>query len=377
MCGEKGGFQRQFQHGGGSPPRMRGKEVTEEDQYSFAGITPACAGKRLSCSRSAPDGRDHPRVCGEKIRVASPRITQRGSPPRVRGKVPRLCKDLERMGITPACAGKSAGVALRACAVGDHPRVCGEKVYHKPRGFSMQGSPPRMRGKADQLPGGFWDAGITPAYAGKSRPGRGAGTPYRDHPRVCGEKALRPTTTRLRPGSPPRMRGKVLAALMPTNALGITPAYAGKSLRRAPQRPLYRDHPRVCGEKGPAMPYLLCSSGSPPRMRGKEGQPGRVERGTGITPAYAGKSGPCPDRGPPAGDHPRVCGEKLPVDVCIMHQVGSPPRMRGKALISIKDVKQARITPAYAGKRQRRKGDANDLWDHPRVCGEKLSPTHA
>ena len=45
--------------------------------------------------------------------------------------------------------------------------------------------------------------------------------------------------------------------------------------------------------------------------------------------------------------------------------------MRGKALISIKDVKQARITPAYAGKSCWTVLVSTDFWDHPRVCGEK------
>ena len=45
-------------------------------------------------------------------------------------------------------------------------------------------------------------------------------------------------------------------------------------------------------------------------MRGKEYKKDLKTKERGITPAYAGKSVPCPDRGPLAGDHPRVCGEK-------------------------------------------------------------------
>ena len=65
------------------------------------------------------------------------------------------------------------------------------------------------------------------------------------------------------------MRGKVLAALMPTNALGITPAYAGKSFKEFVFVLQSEDHPRVCGEKEFGLLRTGGQPGSPPRMRGK------------------------------------------------------------------------------------------------------------
>ena len=49
--------------------------------------------------------------------------------------------------ITPAYAGKRPGLLLPSSNVKDHPRVCGEKydTYHPH--MHMLGSPPRMRGK--------------------------------------------------------------------------------------------------------------------------------------------------------------------------------------------------------------------------------------
>ena len=52
-----------------------------------------------------------------------------GSPPRVRGKVTVNGQTLSDFRITPACAGKSAGIDPSVRDIGDHPRVCGEK-YH-------------------------------------------------------------------------------------------------------------------------------------------------------------------------------------------------------------------------------------------------------
>ena len=68
------------------------------------------------------------------------------------------------------------------------------------------------------------------------------------------------------------MRGKDGGAYGQRAIYGITPAYAGKSLENAVFHAEYRDHPRVCGEKGRADGPGICISGSPPRMRGKDSE---------------------------------------------------------------------------------------------------------
>ena len=52
-------------------------------------------------------------------------------------------------GITPACAGKRGGNDNRAGDIGDHPRVCGEKLPGAVSRAKTGGSPPRVRGKGD------------------------------------------------------------------------------------------------------------------------------------------------------------------------------------------------------------------------------------
>ena len=106
VCGEKGHTQLFANIRIGSPPRVRGKVGSSSMCTRSPGITPACAGKREKRVEKIPQIWDHPRVCGEKIRVASPRITQRGSPPRVRGKVADMRAAGINPRITPACAGK-------------------------------------------------------------------------------------------------------------------------------------------------------------------------------------------------------------------------------------------------------------------------------
>ena len=66
------------------------------------------------------------------------------------------------------------------------------------------------------------------------------------------------------------MRGKVMMSKNEDYPLGITPAYAGKSLQSIRQQISSRDHPRVCGEKPEGLVVMELLLGSPPRMRGKE-----------------------------------------------------------------------------------------------------------
>ena len=50
------------------------------------------------------------------------------------------------------------------------------------------------------------------------------------------------------------MRGKVRRKNEAYVHEGITPAYAGKSMYECKERPLCRDHPRLCGEKTKKIP---------------------------------------------------------------------------------------------------------------------------
>ena len=193
--------------------------------------------------------------------------------------------------------------------------------------------------------------GITPAYAGKSLVFLCLALTSQDHPRVCGEK---PFTTTLKPAF-----------------IGITPAYAGKRSQRSCPAQDARDHPRVCGEKSFCLLPLHPHTGSPPRMRGKGLLRPDSFNGAGITPAYAGKSASVTFVKLSVWDHPRVCGEKFLVYRYPMNHLGSPPRMRGKVFYRDDTSAEVRITPAYAGKRLKGFCEFCQPQDHPRVCGEK------
>ena len=156
--------------------------------------------------------------------------------------------------------------------------------------------------------------GITPAYAGKS----------------CQSLCFLASAE----GSPPHMQGKEMPKGLVHRAAGIIPAYAGKSI---------------------SLLRIACSPiGSPPHMRGKAGamQPTLVDGR--ITPAYAGKRLWCRGHGAPGQDYPRVCGEKRSRFKRRQDVKGSPPRMRGKAMVAACLTCLYGITPAYAGKSSER-----------------------
>ena len=172
-------------------------------------------------------------------------------------------------------------------------------------------------------------------------------------------------------GLPPRVRGKAEVRHERDQEPGITPACAGKRSAWPPVLRRQRDHPRVCGEKLPLNVIPNSIKGSPPRMRGKAFRPAVIARWHRITPACAGKSCPLPRRTVSVRDHPRVCGEKRPDWKNEVELVGSPPRVRGKGEQTARPHYHMRITPACAGKRAGSSGNSSTAGDHPRVCGEK------
>ena len=208
----------------------------------------------------------------------------------MRGKVRKLFKICPRFRITPAYAGKSRRKGICRRKAWDHPRLCGEKNIFRQNEFGIIGSPPPMRGKAWQADSRNIGDRITPAYAGKSFLHPRRRRMRKDHPRLCGEKPTQSLKVPSSSGSPPPMRGKASGQSQRSALPGITPAYAGKSppFRHSP--PHRGDHPRLCGEKHNRMEKFLIQTGSPPPMRGKVLQCGICGRKVGITPAYAGKS---------------------------------------------------------------------------------------
>ena len=314
----------------GSPPRGRGKVQSSFLLPDIYGITPAWAGKSWSFTSVSAASEDHPRVGGEKWFIALLFEPCEGSP--------------------PAWAGKSLFCFAAAVPIQDHPRIGGEKFGAYAKIWNEWGSPPRGRGKAGSPATGSVSPGITPAWAGKSSPAACSAPLRTDHPRMGGEKSFSISSTYCATGSPPRRQGKANWHCVRRPALRITPAQAGKRTRSWRAYGCPWDHPRVGGEKGRTSGHTQPEKGSPPRGRGKAPIREVTTNGSGITPAWAGKSPGCVRLSVQREDHPRVGGEKAGKHRRSKASTGSPPRGRGKVVYLSVSIFSARITPAWAGK---------------------------
>ena len=250
LCGEKPYASKSAEQPKGSPPPMRGKGTPRQPNTRSSGITPAYAGKSYYVPLWVP--------------------TRAGSPPPMRGKEVIPGKIAKPYRITPAYAGKRHALRRLSRCCRDHPRLCGEKQALRALQQCLEGSPPPMRGKVVlYVVLQIWDR-ITPAYAGKRQSSFYAWYTGGDHPRLCGEKYRGGRTTSKNMGSPPPMRGKADVVNAFNTGGRITPAYAGKRIENPIPMKIFKDHPRLCGEKSAR---ILCWSTT-----------------SRITPAYAGKS---------------------------------------------------------------------------------------
>ena len=147
--------------------------------------------------------------------------------------------------------------------------MCGEKARSRAMPTSAIGSPPHVRGKVGVTDIAPVSPRITPACAGKST--------------ICGE------WQQTFGGSPPHVRGKDMDTLQTVHDARITPACAGKRATICSSSTMKRDHPRMCGEKRYDLPGVACLVGSPPHVRGKVPALDAMVRHDRITPACAGK----------------------------------------------------------------------------------------
>ena len=212
--------------------------------------------------------------------------------------------------------------------------------------ISKAGSPPHGRGKGHDRQGFIGAVGITPAWAGKSGGGCSAGNARQDHPRVGGEKPIPQIFSSHSQGSPPHGRGKAPGVQKRHSAGGITPAWAGKSLFCFAAAVPIQDHPRVGGEKAAYLAGLTSGVGSPPRRQGKANWHCVRRPALRITPAHAGKRTRSWRAYGCPWDHPRMGGEKRPAFSMMDSVSGSPPRGRGKAALADFGRIDHRITPA-------------------------------
>ena len=350
VCGEHDGQYFRILGSVGSSPRVRGTHVRHRRAEGVHGIIPACAGNTPSILVSSTD--------------------KRGSSPRVRGTRPLDNRIVLIDGIIPACAGNTAPRMIKRASSRDHPRVCGEHMGTLHVSDAAVGLSPRVRGTPVFSPSVCVRFGIIPACAGNTRVLALRLREVRDHPRVCGEHSAGISASQNALGSSPRVRGTHGQLGVLHHDVGISPACAGNTPRSSSCSARRRDHPRVCGEHEFSASSSAIRAGSSPRVRGTRGLGILLRQLGGVIPACAGNTvlgSGFLERGQ---DHPRVCGEHTRAALGAARGSGSSPRVRGTPHRRAAEGARRGIIPACAGNTERPGSAITTTWDHPRVCGE-------
>ena len=165
------------------------------------------------------------------------------------------------------------------------------------------------------------------------------------------------------------MRGKQLPYRVTVLEGRIIPARAGQTGDTASQRQSSTDHPRACGANVLAAVPVGATTGSSPRVRGKQFQAFQIHVIRRIIPARAGQTRSATTSRHPSTDHPRACGANRLISVAAACRAGSSPRVRGKLNAVLNLVQGIRIIPARAGQTTRYMAPPLSPPDHPRACG--------
>ncbi len=294
----------------GSSPRLRGTLVAKPLSVREFRIIPAPAGNAAPLSTKFHWKTDHPRACGERVINHLGVCTFCGSSPRLRGTPVMVLSKPSMDRIIPAPAGNAAHGQATHSPLPDHPRACGERLRIYRSSIDRYGSSPRLRGTRHAVQEKAQDGRIIPAPAGNASCATSARCNFSDHPRACGERRRMVCLDPMKLGSSPRLRGTRLHVGHRHVGIRIIPAPAGNACFGSSAVRCTPDHPRACGERDFQKNVELLSCGSSPRLRGTRLEPCRERPAQRIIPAPAGNACDTMGLDKTRSDHPRACGER-------------------------------------------------------------------
>ena len=194
----------------------------------------------------------------------------------------------------------------------------------------------------------------------------------RDHPRMYGEHYKHRGSITPNPGSSPHVRGALFWCSGVCPDSGIIPACAGSTVDHFVVGLERGDHPRMCGEHLPLIFTPPLRPGSSPHVRGARMAMSARPRCAGIIPACAGSTRPAAPNQSIPRDHPRMCGEHPINAPTSTARAGSSPHVRGARHHSGGCAAYGGIIPACAGSTIETNRLLQVGRDHPRMCGEHL-----
>ena len=188
-------------------------------------------------------------MCGEESQGSQAETYLRGTPPRVWGRDFTVCRAIIGGGDTPTCVGKRAIAQCDHQTRRGHPHVCGEEFGGRFNALIFKGTPPRVWGRVTRRILGILSYRDTPTCVGKSNFSLSGLPRSEGHPHVCGEELSCACACVASSGTPPRVWGRDGDVGVGGKARRDTPTCVGKSTQGAEKTKAIKGHPHVCGEE--------------------------------------------------------------------------------------------------------------------------------
>ena len=333
----------------GSSPHARGTQVGKVAHDHIARFIPACAGNAAGRESRACPRTVHPRMRGERPPPRIDPLLDHGSSPHARGTRLRVLHGLDVLRFIPACAGNAREACRTMGAAAVHPRMRGERIRRGRSGKLHVGSSPHARGTRLNRVIDVFITRFIPACAGNAWLRSMRCRPSSVHPRMRGERQFWADSGRRRYGSSPHARGTPHGIRWFENPIRFIPACAGNAERSSGLCGQQTVHPRMRGERAPALAEPARRVGSSPHARGT--LRGVLYRLTGrrFIPACAGNAQRASFLELQKPVHPRMRGERSGLGSRTPAGSGSSPHARGTQLFARQDVRMLRFIPACAG----------------------------
>ena len=191
-----------------------------------------------------------------------------GSSPLTRGGRPTARVDAGEWGLIPAYAGRTRRRFAIVRATWAHPRLRGADLEAALLALRGVGSSPLTRGGLKILRLTPRHRRLIPAYAGRTRCGAKPAASSRAHPRLRGADLVDKWNWMRDMGSSPLTRGGLRTLFPVVAGTGLIPAYAGRTNHPRPSRNRKRAHPRLRGADSMRSWIQAHTPGSSPLTRG-------------------------------------------------------------------------------------------------------------
>jgi len=229
VCGEHSSSVNLSDRAVGSSPRVWGTLENHRSLPRTCRFIPTCVGNTRFSRKISTRASVHPHVCGEHKALPHKPPVSLGSSPRVWGTLDAGgCAAAYRRFI-PTCVGNTVITTRIECCITVHPHVCGEHVIGYWLLVLIIGSSPRVWGTPMwlNLVNGMFR--FIPTCVGNTYPVIPPFVPLSVHPHVCGEHPGRPTPSRPRSGSSPRVWGTLKWSLQGLERVRFIPTCVGNT----------------------------------------------------------------------------------------------------------------------------------------------------